>query len=328
VRLEAPLDLNRMLDKCHRFQWEPGDLDWSVPPREMERDDEIAICQYFTDMAGIERLASALFVEQMRKTEDPVLKEIFASFVKDELRHAQVAQMLADHYDVHHYKFYELNPALRRFAPAFVKLIRFLSPEIANTYVTSGELILDVALLRSIDDYVNDSMSSAAMHLINRDESRHIAVDFHMIEYYSSDEWIKKVEQQPAQTLSERVRSFRAMAKVIWYAKPFFRGVFFDPMGRVDPSGKRLREAFKRIQLLAEKPQVRRRPFVRFMAKMRELYNDPVVGTVLGRLLVRITGVEPRWLETLFTDEEAAKAATMSFDELAADALGAKYAVA
>ncbi len=317
-----------MLDKCHRFQWDPGDLDWSVEPPEMAREDEMAIVQYFTDMAAIERLAGALFAEQMKKTDDPILREIFSTFVTDEFRHAQVAQMLADHYNVHRYKWYETNAALRRFAPAFVELMQYMSPEIANTYVTSGELILDVALLRSIDDYVNDSMSAQAMALINRDESRHIAVDFHMIEYYTSDEWVEKLKSAPSQGLGDRLMSYIALARVLWYAKPFLTGVFWEPMDRVDPQGKRVREAMKRIQLLGEKPRVRKRPFVRFMARARELYNQPVVGRVFGRALQRITGVDPRMLRTLFTEEEARRWRNAGFDELAADALGAKYAVA
>ena len=60
--------------------------------------------------------------------------------------------------------------------------MRHLSPEVANVYITTGELILDVALLRSLDDYVADETTHAAMERINRDESRHIAVDFHMFE--------------------------------------------------------------------------------------------------------------------------------------------------
>ena len=59
----------------------------------------------------------------------------------------------------------------------------------ANAYITAGELILDVALLRSLDDYVADEMSHRAMYLINRDESRHIAIDYRMVEYYASPEY-------------------------------------------------------------------------------------------------------------------------------------------
>ena len=80
-----------MLEKCLRDQWRVEDLDWSRPPPPMSRDKEEAIVQYFTDMSGIERLAAALFEEQGRRATDPVLREIFASFVADELRHSAIA---------------------------------------------------------------------------------------------------------------------------------------------------------------------------------------------------------------------------------------------
>ena len=68
----------------------------------MSPQDEQTIVQLFTDMSGIERLAGALFHEQEMRVTDPTLRKIFRSFVGDEVRHAQVAQMLADHYDTRH----------------------------------------------------------------------------------------------------------------------------------------------------------------------------------------------------------------------------------
>src|SRR5262249_33621896 len=74
------VDVRAMLGKCEREQWSLGDLDWSVAPRAMSRADEMAIVQYFTDMAGIERLAMSLFEEQARKAADPTLQKIFRTF--------------------------------------------------------------------------------------------------------------------------------------------------------------------------------------------------------------------------------------------------------
>src|SRR5580704_11740413 len=115
-----------MLERCRRDQWSPSDLDWSAKPRAMSPERERAIVQLFTDMAGIERLAGALFHEQQKRATDPTLRAIFESFVGDEIRHAQVAQMLADHYDVHHYRIYRTNPSLERFIPCFLDAIRLL----------------------------------------------------------------------------------------------------------------------------------------------------------------------------------------------------------
>src|SRR5947209_1991231 len=128
------MDLERMLDKCVRDQWSIGDLDWSLPPPVLPRDKEEAVVQAFIDMAGIELLAGALFEVQRDKTDDPILKKIFATFVADEKRHSAVAARLAQHYDVHHYRVYRESESLVRFRPHFLALVEHASPEIANAY--------------------------------------------------------------------------------------------------------------------------------------------------------------------------------------------------
>jgi hypothetical protein len=315
----------RMLEMCQRGQWKIDvDLDWSVPPRPMSRDEEIAIVQYFTDMAGIELLAGALFEEQRKRVEDPTMKKIFATFVADEKRHSEVAARLARYYDVHHYREYEMSPALTAFTPHFVNAVKYLSAEVANVYITGGELILDVALLRSINDYVHDTMSQHAMDLVNRDESRHIAVDYHMAEYYASPAYQEWLDKQPPQPLARRLKALWAFANVLYYSRPFFEDVFFTPMRTVDPSGRRLREAFKRFQLLGTKPDVAERPFTKFMQGVRDIALHPVAGPIFGGVMSRIAGVPPELMKQMYTEEEAKRAQTMSFDELAEEALEAK----
>ena len=315
-----------MLDKCVRDQWKADQLDWSLPPPRMPRDKEEAVVQYFTDMAGIERLAGALFAAQERKATDPTLRKIFRTFIVDEERHATVAERLARHYDVHRWRTYTMSPSLVAFQPHFLRVIDLAPPEIANTYITAGELMLDIALLRSLDDYVGDEMSHRAMELINRDESRHIAIDFHMTEVYASDEFLAEQRARPALSVAERLRGAAALVQMLWYAQPFLREVFLDPIDRTDPSGRRIREAFKRMQLIARKPTVARLPFTRFMLRMQAVFNHPVAGPVLGRVILRVLGGEQRAATVLFTDEELRRAQEMSFEELAEDAVGVKYA--
>lgn len=313
-----------MLDKCVRDQWSVDDLDWSAPPPVMARDKEEAVVQYFTDMVGIEELAGALFAVQRDTATDPILKKIFSTFVADEKRHAAAARKLAAYYDVHHYRHYVESPALTRFRPHFIAVVTRTSPEIANAYITSGELILDIALLRSLDDYVADAMSHQAMHLINRDESRHIAIDFYMTEHYCSDEYLAEIARRPRPSVRQIAGGVRALATMMWLAKPFLHQVFLTPMDRTDPTGRRLREAFKRIQLVIRKPTVARTPFSRFMIAMQNAYNHPVIGRLFGPLLLRALGADERAARVLFTPEELAKTQAMSFDELAEEALAAK----
>lgn len=315
-----------MLEKCRRYQWHDDDLDWTVEPRPMDRDTEIAVVQYFTDMAAIELLARELFVEQRRRSDDPTLRAIFSTFIADEERHSRVAARLAAHYDVHRYRDYRINQSLVEFQPHFLRALRYLSAEIANAYITAGELMLDIALLRSLDDYVDDDMSRQAMVLINRDESRHIAIDYYMIAYYASDAYQAEAARQPSPPLRRRLEAAWALGNVIYRAKPFFVDVFLDPITMCDPSGHRLREAIKRLQLLSKKPEVGRRPFPRFLEAIRRLYQAPVVGRAFGQVLSRLGGAPGELLVDLYTAGDVARVQTMSFDELAEDALAAKYA--
>ncbi len=321
------MDLERMLAMCRRDQWSVRDLDFTPSPRPMSDDDERAIVQLFTDMAGIERIAAALFCEQERRVADPTLKAIFRTFVGDEVRHAQVAQMLADHYDVHRFRMYRTNASLERFIPHFIRAISYLSDDVANSYVTGGELILDIALLRSIDDYVDDPMSAEAMRLINRDESRHIAVDFHMVEHYGSEAYSREIEARTKPSRRHQAEAAWIFANVLFHAQPFFRDVFFTPMSRVDPSGERLREAMKRFQLLGLKPGVKR-PFEKFMTVLQHLFHHPIAGALFGSAIARIAGVQPELMARLYDDADIARVARMSFDDLASEALGAKGAQA
>lgn len=322
------LDLDRMLDKCRRDQWRVDDLDWDVEPRPMSREDEIAIVQYFTDMAGIETLAAALFAEQRRRVDDPRLKAIFESFIVDEQRHARVAERLAAFYDVHHYREYRMNDNLVRFRPYFVDAVKHVSAEIANAYITSGEILLDVALLRSLDDYVDDAMSHQAMEKINRDESRHIAVDFHMVERYCDPAYIAAEARKPPPPLADRLRRAWTFCAMLYTAGPFLRDVFFAPMDLTDPSGQRMMEAFKRIQLMARKKEVAARPFTRFLRTMQILFNHPVIGRVLGRVIVRIVGVDSRVLVELFDEEDERRVNRMSLQDLAEEILDLKFQTA
>jgi hypothetical protein len=288
------MDLNRMLHQCRGGQWRTEDLDWSRPRPEMSREKEMAVVQYFTDMAGIERLAAALFEEQRARAEDPVLAEIFGTFVEDERRHARCAELLAAHYDVHRLKQYRQNEELIVFGHAFGMALRHLSAEIATVYVTVGELLLDVALLRSIDAYVDDPMSSQVMERINRDESRHIAMDFYMTEYYASPDYQAWLRRQPRPSVGELASACWAFSRMMRHARPFLRAIFLDPMDAVDPAGRRIAEAFSRYQQLIDRPTVRTSPLARVIHGTQWLAAQPRLSPLADRL-ARVIGL-PRQL--------------------------------
>ncbi len=313
-----------MLDRCRREQWREEDLDWSRPPRELGPDDERLVVQLFTNMAGIERLAGALFAEQSRRARDPVLRAVFDSFVVDEERHARVAERLARHFDVRRLREYRVDEHLARFREHFLRAIVDLDDDVANAYITGGELLLDIALLRSMDDYVRDETCAAAMKLINRDESRHIAIDYRMVEHYASDAYEAELKQRPKRALRDRARGAASLAMMLVHARPFFQAMFFEPMDVVDPGGRRMREVFRHMQRIGARPESTRRPFGRFLQVMYDAFNHPKAGPLVGRVASRLVGLDPRYMARMNSDDELAQAAARSFDELAQDALRAK----
>lgn len=318
------MDLPRMLTLCQRDQWRVADLDFSLPCRPLPEAEERFIVQMYTDMAVIEELAGALFREQARRTLDPTLRAIFLTFVADEARHAAVARRLAERFDRRRDRPRAPSPALSRFVPPFLAVIRDLPDDVANAYITTGELILDIALLRTLAEHVADPVCQQAMALINRDESRHIAVDYHMLAYYASPDYQRR--QSPAQPLLQRLVALRSLLRLLYRARPFIEKVFFAPMDHMDPDQERILAAFKRVQLLGNRPGVRDLPFTAFLRAVQGVFMTPVAGSLLGPLLCRIAGVPPRFLSRLCSEEEQARADRMSFAELAEEALRVKTA--
>lgn len=163
------------------------------------------------------------------------------------------------------------------------------------------------------------------MRLINRDESRHIAVDYHMVEHYASPAYAAWLDTRPRRDLRTEVTAQVALAGFLWHARPFFKDVFFEPMDLVDPSGKRLLEAFKRIQLLGQRIGAKR-GVIGAMERFANAIQKSPFGPYAEPFVERMSGLDMRVVRELFTAEEAARAKKQSYAELAEEALSAKLA--
>jgi hypothetical protein len=277
-------------------------------------------------MAAVERLAAALFEEQAKRAECPTLRRIFESFVADEERHAEAALRRAARHDVRKLRRYAERPALTRFAASFVDAVRHLPPDVANAYIMVGELILDTALLRSLDDAVDDPVTREVMKLVNRDESRHIAIDFHMFDHYASADYARRRAAEPARPAAEQIAGAFALCRMLQHARPFFRQVFVEPMALVDPGCERLKDAVKRLQIVLRRPGADQQPFVRFIGGLFSAYQHRAVRAVAGPVLERLVGLEPELLNRMYSEHELRRAAALSMDELAAEALAERQA--
>ena len=250
------VDLEKMLEKCERGQWCVDDFDWKGRPVPLPAEKEREVCAYFTNMSYIERLAGALFLSLARRLADPTLAAIFRTFHADELRHSHAAARLADYFDVHHYRVYTPNVPMLRFIPNFVSAIESLNPAFATSFILGGELILDLALLRSLNAYVDDPLSRAVVEKINQDESRHLAMDMHMTEYFAGQDLAPGGRGGWGPWLDP------AWWGVLAWGPGFFAEVFFRPMQVFDPSQEQMREVIRRFRRFYDQAAVAGNPAV------------------------------------------------------------------
>jgi hypothetical protein len=267
------VDLDKMLERCERGQWSVDDFDWTVRPIALDAAQERQLCAYYVNMSYIERLAGALFRSLAERLEEPTLRAIFATFAADELRHSHAAARLADYFDVHHFQVYTPNLAMLRFIPYFVGMIDGMSPAFATSFILGGELILDIALLRSLNAWVDDPLSRAVVERINQDESRHIAMDMHMTEHFAratTSSWLP----------TSNPWGDRDFWGVLAWGPGFFSDVFFRPMQVLDPSQEQMREVMRRFRRFYDRGSVNGNPAVEQFRTIASVFETPVGGWI------------------------------------------------
>ena len=289
------IDTEKVLERCKQGQWDVNDFDWSQKTQlELSKEDEMRLCQLYTDMSYIERIAGDLFLTLSDRLDDPVLKEIYDWCYTDEIRHSHATAKLADHFDVNHYKVYTPNQAMLKFIPYFSDAIRTLNPALANAFIMAGELILDIGLLRSINQYVDDPLARSVVEKINQDESRHLAMDFYMAQHCSDHNMAVK----PDEDKEFKKRHFftdKNIRGILRFGPPFFNEVFFRPMQFLDPSQSQMRKAVKQLRRFYLRDELKDNPTTASFNQTAEFLDSrrgSKVGWGLQRLIESSTGVD------------------------------------
>ncbi|MCB0219371.1 MAG: ferritin-like domain-containing protein [Chrysiogenetes bacterium] len=242
------LNLERMLERCQGGQWDIDAFDWHAKPAPLSRFDEVEACNQFTNLIYVERIAALAFLEFSKKADSPLEREIFKTFYDDEVRHAEAMFRLSNYFNQNNYKIYTPDRNLVRFVRSMSTMIKDISPEFASAMVTAGELVLDVALLRSVNDYIDDPLSRAVIEKVNQDESRHIAMDFYLCEKYGDVETEPMGVRGFLKTMSDPT----LISGMAW-ATVALSDLFGRVQAIMDPEGKRFREAQRRFAQLGEK---------------------------------------------------------------------------
>jgi len=178
------LDLSRILKLTQRGQWSVNDIDWDQPLSDWDEISptarkEAGWALLFT--AGLERQAAHTFDLCSQFIDDPEAKRIYQLFREDELRHAEAETRLAARYGV---TWEDLPKGARvmfdilerhREDPAAVF-------EFASSYILLFELALDTILMPSLKKLSRDPIQADVFRRIDQDESRHLAMDYWLLE--------------------------------------------------------------------------------------------------------------------------------------------------
>jgi hypothetical protein len=183
------LDTQAMLEKCDRLQWSIDDIVWDAPGADtVGQDDRRALAGIMGDLYWIESVAAMVFGAMRDGTTDPELAAIFASFAKDEQRHADAELMLMRRWNmVGPSELPPSNASVGSLLDGLERGARFVHPAVFSAIIPFTELVLDGALVRHFEGMVHDPVASEVFHRINADEARHLAVDFYVLERFGQE---------------------------------------------------------------------------------------------------------------------------------------------
>jgi len=184
------LDLDRMLEAIGKGQWSADDFDWASPVRGLDRlpageRKRLGLLLLFT--AGVERLGADAFRSHANQVADPRAKAIFELIALDEERHAAVEVRMAKRLGfrwkdlpwVARYSFRKTGHDLRDPAPGAQKFVH----ENISMLILLFELALDTVLIPAVKTRLGgDPLHEEVFRLLDRDESRHLTMDYWLLE--------------------------------------------------------------------------------------------------------------------------------------------------
>ncbi|MCW5829280.1 MAG: hypothetical protein KIT79_08180 [Deltaproteobacteria bacterium] len=186
------VNIEHLLDLSKKGQWSVKDYDWATPIRDTDDlgpRERRMLGLVFLFTAGVEKLGAEAFRINAKNTRDSDVRELFEIIASDEDRHAAAETLLAERLGV---EWEDLSPLIRM---AFKKLSRDLRQmqdcpsrasrvfhEIVGTQIILFELALDALWSPTIKEMMRDPFQDEIIRLIDRDESRHLAMDYWLLD--------------------------------------------------------------------------------------------------------------------------------------------------
>lgn len=178
------LDMDVMLTKIKDRQWALADFDWDAPGAELIRPDMVPqLKKFMADLCWIENIGARGFAAMARKAPTATLAEIYRYFHAEEQRHANAELALMKRWGMlEDGEMPEPNVNIRLAMQWLDDYSDDLPLSVLGTVIPMLEVALDGALLKFLLDEVDDPVCHQVFEKINNDESRHIAVDFEVLE--------------------------------------------------------------------------------------------------------------------------------------------------
>jgi hypothetical protein len=208
------LNLDRMLESVRDGQWSVDDFDWSQPLQGADHLSAKEKCEaglMLLAVAGLERQAARIFDLASQHATDDRAAAIYRFFAADEKRHAEAETRLARRYGAT-----EADLPLPTRAMLGVMGLQWRRKDRAVLHFETSagivffELALDSLLIPALKEQVSDPVQAEVFRRIDIDESRHLAMDYWLIEQRGQAYANRNFSGFPADVLTAKSRADRA----------------------------------------------------------------------------------------------------------------------
>ena len=284
------MDLDEMLQKIKDKQWALADIDWDAPGAELIEPELWAkLKPFMTDLMWIENVGARGFAALAKKAPTPTLKSIYEHFHAEEQKHANAELALMRRWGM--LEDDEIPPPSVNVQLVITWLDKFsdgMALSILGTVIPMLEVALDGALIKFITDEVNDPVAQEVFKRINSDESRHLAVDFEVMDILGHAD-IRKLAV-------DFVGSWMNPSLVIGTLAYFpLLNKMRDNIVAMGVNEERLYQAMRRFRSVGERSEfVHRVPMYRFISwHSKKVIDRTSKYHWLADSLVKVTGVIP-----------------------------------
>lgn len=176
----ATMDFDDMLAKIKDRQWALADIDWDAPGAETLTPEQHArLKPFMADLMWIENVGARGFAAMAKKAPTESLREIYRWFHAEEQRHANAELALMRRWGMlDGDEIPQPNINVKLVIDFLDKYSDDMSLSFLGTVIPMLEVALDGALVKFIMDEIEDPVCQETFRRINADESRHLAVDF------------------------------------------------------------------------------------------------------------------------------------------------------